>query len=88
MTVVQATLAFSNLKGSVGKEIEEFHVLARLIVFARESATNLAAEPTVYCLDLALAQIATELHHRADNSSDIPSCLQDETRRSIVHGCF
>lgn len=81
MTVAQATLTFLNPKESVENEIEEFHAITRLIVFARESAAKLAADQTVYCLNLALEQIATELRHRADNSSDIASYLKDEIKR-------
>ncbi|WP_455273610.1 hypothetical protein [Rhizobium herbae] len=81
MTVAQSTIAFSNPKGSVESEIEEFHAIARLIVFARENAANLASDQTVYCLNLALEQIAAELRHRADNSADIQSYLKDEIKR-------
>jgi hypothetical protein len=68
MTVAQAIIGFSP-KGSVESEIEDFHAITRLLVSARESATKLAADQTVYCLNLALEQIARELRHRADNST-------------------
>ncbi|WP_426240075.1 hypothetical protein [Pararhizobium sp. DWP1-1-3] len=72
-----ATLASNEIDASTENEIEEFHAITRLIVFAKESAALLDAHQTVYCLDLALEQITTELRHRADNSSDIAAYLKD-----------
>lgn len=81
MTAAQATLAVSSLTESTDSEIEEFHAITRLVVFARESAANLDAHQTVYCLDLALEQIATELRHRADSSGDVASYFKDAIKR-------
>jgi galactose-1-phosphate uridylyltransferase len=71
MTAAYATLALDDTNASTDTEIEEFHAITRLVVFAKESAALLDAHQTVYCLDLALEQIARELRHRADSSSDI-----------------
>lgn len=76
MSAAYATIAFNDLNSSTESEIEEFHAITRLIVFAKESAALLDAHQTVYCLDLALEQIATELRHRADSSVDIVSYLK------------
>ncbi len=81
MTAQQATIPLSELKVSAESEIEEFHAITRLVVFARESAMLLDAERTVYCLNLALEQIAKELRHRADNSSDVLSYFTDCVKR-------
>lgn len=76
MSAAYATIALNDLNSSTESEIEEFHAITRLIVFAKESAALLDAHQTVYCLDLALEQIATELRHRADSSVDIVSYLK------------
>jgi galactose-1-phosphate uridylyltransferase len=75
MSAANATLALND-DASTESEIEEFHAITRLIVFAKENAALLDAHQTVYCLDLALEQIATELRHRADSSSDIAPYLK------------
>lgn len=77
MPAAYATIAVNNLDVSTESEIEEFHALTRRIVFAKENAALLDAHQTVYCLDLALEQITTELRHRDDSSPDIASYLQD-----------
>ncbi|MBW9064983.1 hypothetical protein JNB71_16905 [Rhizobium herbae] len=41
----------------------------------------LEAEQTVYCLDLALEQIAKELRHRADVSHEIASYFKEGIKR-------
>lgn len=79
MPAAYATIALNNL--DTASEIEEFHALTRLIVFAKENAALLDAHQTVYCLDLALEQIATELRHRADSSTDIVFYLKDGISR-------
>ncbi|CAN7686741.1 hypothetical protein [Pararhizobium sp. LjRoot238] len=81
MTAQQATIPFSDLEVLAESEIEEFHAIARLVVFARESAALLDAEQTVYCLNLALEQIARELRHRSDYSSDMTSYFNDGITR-------
>ena len=81
MTAQQATIPLSELKVSAESEIEEFHAITRLVVFARESAMLLDAEQTVYCLNLALEQIAKELRLRADNSSVVMSYFTDCVKR-------
>ncbi len=81
MTAAQATLAFCNSETSTESEIEELRAITRLVVFARESAAILDAHQTVYCLDLALEQIATELRHRADNSGDVAGYFKDAITR-------
>jgi galactose-1-phosphate uridylyltransferase len=81
MPAAYATIVLNDLDASTESEIEEFHALTRLIVFAKESAALLDAHQTVYCLDLALEQIATELRHRADSSSDIVCYLKDGISR-------
>lgn len=81
MTAALPTLAVCNPTRSTDSEIEELHAIARLVVFARESAANLDAHQTVYCLDLTLEQIATELRHRADNSGDVASYFKDAISR-------
>ncbi|MBW9064732.1 hypothetical protein JNB71_15560 [Rhizobium herbae] len=81
MTTHQTTIPFSELKVSAEAQIEEFHAIARLVVFARESAVLLEAEQTVYCLDLALEQIAKELRHRADVSHEIASYFKEGIKR-------
>lgn len=80
MSAAYATLALNNPDASEN-EIQEFHAITRLIVFAKESAALLDAHQTVYCLDLALEQIATELRHRADNTFDIACYFQDGITR-------
>jgi len=77
MTAAFATIPFNGRDDSAEGEIEEFHAIARLIVFARQSATLLEADQTVYCLNLALEQIETELRHRADISSDMAPYFKD-----------
>lgn len=79
MPAAYATIALNTLDAD--SEIEEFHALTRLIVFAKENAAQLDAHQTVYCLDLALEQIATELRHRADSSADIIFYLKDGISR-------
>jgi hypothetical protein len=81
MTAAFATIAFNGRDNSVEGEVEEFHAITRLIVFARESAALLDADQTVYCLNLALEQIATELRHRADNSSEMTPYFKDGINR-------
>ncbi len=81
MPAAYATIALNDINSSTDSEIEEFHAITRLIVFARENAAVLDAQQTVYCLDLALEQIATELRHRADSSADVVPYLQDVSRQ-------
>lgn len=81
MTAAFATIQFQGRDNSSEGEIEEFHAITRLIVFARESAAMLDADQTVYCLNLALEQIATELRHRADNSPDMMPYFKDGISR-------
>ncbi len=80
MTAAQASTV-QNLNPSTDTEVEEFHAITRVVIFARESAENLDAHQTVYCLDLALEQIAAELRHRADNSGDISSYFDEPFKR-------
>lgn len=81
MTAIHATIPFNDPDASIAGEIEEFHAITRLIVFAKESAALLDADETVYCLNLALEQIAKELRHRADHSSDMISYFKDGINR-------
>lgn len=81
MPAAYANLALSEINASTDTEIEEFHAITRLIVFAKESASLLDAHQTVYCLELALEQIARELRHRADTSSEIVPYLKAAINR-------
>ena len=81
MPAACATVALNDVRASTDNEIEEFHAITRLIVFARENAAALDAQQTVYCLDLALEQIAAELRHRADSSADVVPYLREASKQ-------
>jgi hypothetical protein len=51
--------------GKIETELEELQAITRMVFFARASAASIQSEEVVYCLDLALQQLAKEVKQRA-----------------------
>ncbi|SIR31570.1 hypothetical protein SAMN05880582_11010 [Rhizobium sp. RU20A] len=50
---------------TIDPETEELQALTRLVFFARATAAPICSEEVVYCLDLALQQLAKDMRERA-----------------------
>ncbi len=57
-------------------DAEELQAITRLVFFARASAASACSEQVVYCLDLALQQLAKEIRERASHWPELSQFVE------------